>query len=81
MINPLWTEVATYTKHRKGKLRDTYRIYVNSHGWVKGHSDKHGKAVIFKSLEEMQQKINSLLSIRFRLATGAPPTQVVPQYG
>ena len=58
MINPLWTEVATYTKTRKGKLRDTYRIYVNSLGWVKGHSDKHGKSVIFKSLEEMQQRMH-----------------------
>lgn len=81
MIEPLWTEVATYTKSRKGKIRDTYRIYVNSLGWVKGHSDKHGKAVIFKSLEEMQQKISNLLAIRFHLTTGAPPTEVVSQYG
>ena len=80
MIDPLWTEVATYTKSRKGKIRDTYRIYVNSLGWVKGHSDKHGKAVIFKSLAEMQQKIRSLLAIRFHLATGSPPRVVVSQY-
>ena len=80
MTTPLWTEVCSYTKTRNGKLRDTYRIYVNSLGWVKGHSDKNGKAQVFKSIEELNAKIAGLLQIRFHLATGELPTVVVNQY-
>lgn len=75
-----WTEVATYTKVRNQKLRDTFRVFVNPLGWVKGHSDKSGKDFHFKTIDELLDKIEALHKIRYRLATGELPTEVVNQY-
>lgn len=76
MTNPLWTEVCTFTKKRKGVLRDTFRISVNELGWCKCHSDKTGKDFFFNSLDELLVKIEALRKIRFVLASGELPTAI-----
>ena len=75
-----WTEVATFTKVRNQKLRDTFRVFVNPLGWVKGHSDKSGKDNYFNTIDELLDKIEALQKIRYRLATGELPTEVVNRY-
>ena len=80
MTNPLWTEVCTFTKTRKGKLRDTFRVFINELGWCKCHSDKHGKDYYFNSLDDLLVKVQALKSIRFVLATGELPTAVVSRF-
>ena len=75
-----WTEVATFTKVRNQKLRDTFRVFINPLGWVKGHSDKSGKDNYFNTIDELLDKIEALHKIRYRLATGELPTEVVNRY-
>ena len=52
-MTPLWTEACTFTKHTKGKLRDTVRVFINEMHWCKTHSDKTGKEHYFNSVEEL----------------------------
>lgn len=75
-----WTEVTTFTKIRNSKLRDTFRIYANQFGWTKGHSDKTGKDFYFNSLDELLTKVEALKKIRYVLATGELPTEVVSRF-
>ena len=75
-----WTEVATFTKTRNQKLRDTFRIFTNELAWVKSHQDKTGKDVVYASLSQLEQKIEALKAIRFVHATGEVPKRVVSQY-
>ncbi len=79
----MWTEVATYRKYfRKSKqlkIWDTFRVYVNSLGWVKSHSDKTGKTVYYKSVEELQDRIKALHKIKYSLISGELPATVVAQ--
>ena len=80
MTNPLWTEVCTLTKTRKGKLRDTFRIFMNELHWCKCHSDKTGKDFYFNSLDDLLVKVQALRNIRFVLATGKLPTAITNRY-
>ena len=75
-----WKQVATYTKTKNKKLRDTFRIFVNQLGWCKGHSDKTGKDFYFESLDALLTKVEALKKIRFHLATGSLPTEVVNRF-
>ena len=75
-----WTEVATFTKTKNGKLRDTFRVFVNELGWCKGRDDKRGRDYYFHSLDEMLAKIESLKKIRYVRATGELPKSVISQY-
>ena len=77
MTNPLWTEVCTFTKISKGKLRDTFRVFVNQLGWCKCHQDKTGKDFHFNTVEDLLEKIDKLKAIRFTHATGELPASVV----
>ena len=65
-----WDEVGTLTKHnRKGKLRDTFRIFQNQFGWCKGRRDETGKEFWFNSEEELQTKLDSLLQLNYKVAS------------
>lgn len=75
-----WQEVATLTKTRNKKLRDTFRIFINPLGWVKGHSDKTGKDVYFENLDALLAKVDALKKIRYQLATGSLPSVVVSRF-
>ena len=77
MMNPLWTEVCTFTKRRNGKLRDTFRVFINQLGWCKCHQDKTGKDFYFNTVEDLLVKVDALKKIRFTKATGELPTAVV----
>ena len=80
MTNPLWTEVSTYTKHTRGKLRDTFRVFVNQLGWCKCHQDKTGKDFYFDSVDALLTKIEALKKIRFVHATGELPTTICGRF-
>lgn len=75
-----WTQVATYTKTRNKKLRDTFRIFTNQLGWVKAHSDKTGKDFYFNTLDELLTKVEALKKIRYVLASGSLPVEVVSRF-
>ena len=75
-----WTQVTTYTKTRNKKLRDTFRVFTNQLGWVKAHSDKTGKDFYFNTLDELLTKVEALKKIRFVLASGELPTEVVSRF-
>ena len=79
-MTPLWTEACTFTKHTKGKLRDTVRVFINEMHWCKTHSDKTGKEQYFNYVEELQTRLDALQNIHFRLATGAVPTHIVSRF-
>ena len=75
-----WVEVATFQKDKQGKIRDTFRIYVNELGWCKGHSDKTGKDWHFQSLSSLVTKVEALKKLRFKLISGELPGKVISQY-
>ena len=76
-----WVQVATFTKFTtKGKLKDTFRIYLNPLGWCKGRSDKTGKDFYFDSLSLLHKKIEGLKQVRYKLASGEVPSKVISRY-
>ncbi len=75
-----WTEVASFTKTRRGKLRDTFRVFTNDLSWCKCHQDKTGKDFYFDSVEELLIKIDALKCINFVSATGELPTNIVGRF-
>ena len=80
-MSPLWTEACTFQKHnRSGKLRDTLRVYINEMCWFKTHSDMTGKEQYYNSVEEPQTRLDALQGIRFRLAMGPVPTNIVSRF-
>ena len=77
MLSPTWTEVAVFKKMSLGRTYDTFRIYVNEHGCVKGRSERQGTDCHFKDRESMRNKIKSLKKFKFSLRSGEIPKKVV----
>ena len=76
-----WIQVATFTKHnRKGKLRDTFRVYTNELCWCKGRSDQSGRDFLFNSHFALSTKATQLVDSGYELASGELPLRVVGQY-
>ena len=77
-----WNEIGKLTKHRRsGKLRDTFRIYVNNLSWCKGRRDETGKEFWFDSAEELQTKLASLEALNYKASEELKlPTEIISHF-
>lgn len=54
-----WDKAGPLTKHnRKGKLRDTFRIFQNQFGWCKGRRDETEKNSGLTQKKNCKQNLN-----------------------
>ena len=77
MFTTIWEEVAVYNKISFGRTYDTFRVYTNDLGQVKGRSDRQGQEFYFKDRESLRSKIKSLRKLKFQLRSGELPKKVV----